>query len=445
MTKTIALGCLLTLVSASFAWGNAESYRLEGEHTGRGPYHGRLTLDELEGQVRVDRQVTFADGSTLSLQGVGARRGDEVRATFSFVEQAGLSTALQGVQQGPPAATRSGRLRVQLDPDRSGCRSELRFDDGARATDVGSEAELAERRADGEASLPVEEVLGEAPVERGQDGPPPAPEAPAFAFGEGHALCLLDSPEVHESSGIACSRVADGRWWTHNDSGDAPRLFAFDRAGATRAFDVTGAEAVDWEDLCSFEQGGEGWLVIGDTGNNKSKRKSVTLYLVEEPRSLEGTTSLAVARRLEVRYEDGRHDCEGIAVDPVAGQLLLVTKVRKGQARPAVYSVPLAALRAGDEAVARKLADLPAPVPQLTTSLDVSPDGLRLVVLSYGDAYGWTRSQGEGWAAALARDPVRIALPGRGQGEALCFGRDGRALHLTSEGQPCQVWELPPR
>jgi hypothetical protein len=279
-----------------------------------------------------------------------------------------------------------------------------------------------------------------------------ATDAAAFAFGEARSLCQLDAAEVVESSGVACSRVADDRWWTHNDSGDEPRLFAFDRAGATRAFDVTGAQADDWEDICSFEKDGKGWLLIGDTGDNKSKRKGVALYLVEEPRSLPpkeaAAASLPVARRLQVRYEDGAHDCEGIAVDPVSEKVLLVTKVRSAEVRPAVYFFALGVLTGPaleGPVVARKLADLPAPVPLLTTALDVSPDGLRLVVLSYGDAYGWTRTKDEHWDAALGRAPVQITMPKRGQGEALCFGRDGRALYLTSEGSPCPVWELPPR
>jgi hypothetical protein len=285
------------------------------------------------------------------------------------------------------------------------------------------------------------------------DDAPPAPDAAAvFAYGEPRSLCELDAAEVHESSGVACSRVADGRFWTHNDSGDEPRLFAFDREGVTRAFEVTGAKADDWEDICSFEKDGKGWLLIGDTGDNKSKRKGVALYLVEEPRSLPprdaAAASLPVARRLQVRYEDGAHDCEGLAVDPVSEKVLLVTKVRSGEVRPAIYFVALGTLLGApvDGPVeARKLADLPPPVPLLTTALDVSPDGLRLVVLSYGDAYGWVRTKDEHWPAALARPPVRLAMPKRGQGEAVCFGRDGRALYLTSEGQPCPVWELPAR
>jgi hypothetical protein len=39
-------------------------------------------------------------------------------------------------------------------------------------------------------------------------------------------------PPVDEMSGIVRSPQDDNVWWVHNDSGDAPRLFAIDRTGA---------------------------------------------------------------------------------------------------------------------------------------------------------------------------------------------------------------------
>jgi hypothetical protein len=147
-------------------------------------------------------------------------------------------------------------------------------------------------------------------------------------------------------------------------------------------------------------------------------------------------------------WEGGPIDCEGLGVDVESKQVLLVTKVRRGRDDPAIFALPLEALvgaRAPEGPVeAKKLASLPG-VPRLTTALDVSPDGRRLVVLTYGDAHGWARSASETWSDALARPGTKIPLPRREQGEAVCFGLDGRSLLLTSEGRPCPVWELPAR
>lgn len=45
----------------------------------------------------------------------------------------------------------------------------------------------------------------------------------------------LQSDAISESSGLVASRTHDGVFWTHNDSGDAPRIFAIDRSGALLA------------------------------------------------------------------------------------------------------------------------------------------------------------------------------------------------------------------
>jgi hypothetical protein len=36
-----------------------------------------------------------------------------------------------------------------------------------------------------------------------------------------------------------------------------------------------------------------------------------------------------------------------------------------------------------------------------------------------------------------------IAAPARRQGEAVCFGHDGKTIYLTSEGSPCPLLAIP--
>lgn len=281
------------------------------------------------------------------------------------------------------------------------------------------------------------------------DDPAPADASPPFAWGEPKKLCDLADPEIQESSGVAASRTLDGVLWTHNDSGDAPRVFAVDREGRTRAtFRLEGAEAFDWEDMCAFSRGGKGWLLVGDTGDNDAIRAEVVLYLVEEPKSLppEGASSasLPVRARIAVTYEDGPRDCESVAVDETTGQVLLVSKHRRRQ-KPVVYALDLPPEdhEGPARAVARRVAEID--VPPLVTALDVSCDGRLAVALTYVDAYVFARAEGESWAEAFGRAPLRVSMPRRAQGESICFGRDGRTLYLTSEKLPTPLWEVPPR
>jgi hypothetical protein len=41
----------------------------------------------------------------------------------------------------------------------------------------------------------------------------------------------LEDPAITESSGVVAPRLAGGIYWTHNDSGDGPYLYAFDLRG----------------------------------------------------------------------------------------------------------------------------------------------------------------------------------------------------------------------
>ena len=92
---------------------------------------------------------------------------------------------------------------------------------------------------------------------------------------------VLECREITESSGLA--EVA-GRVWTHNDSGDTPRFFLFDRNGTHLAIvELDGARAVDWEDLCAFQRDGRQYIAVADAGDNDRRRDHVEIYIAELP------------------------------------------------------------------------------------------------------------------------------------------------------------------
>ena len=75
--------------------------------------------------------------------------------------------------------------------------------------------------------------------------------------------------------------------------------------------------------------------------------------------------------------------------------------------------------------------------------MDISPDGLRAVVLTYGHAREYARRADESWSKAFARKERIIVMPRRKQGESICYGEDGKTLYLTSEGKSQPLWEVP--
>jgi len=272
-----------------------------------------------------------------------------------------------------------------------------------------------------------------------------AGELSPSGYGPGRKLCELASPEIDESSGLACSRRYPGVFWTHNDSGDDPRLFAFNRKGEHLAtIAVHGAIARDWEDMASFTLRGKPWLLIGDIGDNAQARPYRTLYLVPEPRldlrkrGVEATVK--IARAIEYTYAEGPQNCEAVAFDPETRQILVITKTILGHAR--AYAVPTAENRRDKPWVVKPIATLTLPA---VVAMDVSPDGRRAIVLTYAHACEYTRRPDEAWADAFARAPRIVPMPRRRQGESICYGRDGKALYLTSEKTPTPLLEVPLR
>jgi len=248
--------------------------------------------------------------------------------------------------------------------------------------------------------------------------------------------------EIMESSGLAFSQSGKDILWTHNDSGDAPRIFAFDLDGRDLgAFEINGADAVDWEDMASFTMEGQGYLLIADVGDNYRQREFVTLYLVREPdvdRDHENAGRvIGVEQRIDFTYEDGPRDCESVAVDPATRTIFLVSKSKRKKCK--VYSLLLDESSTGEIASAGAVASIKV---QYATAMDVSPDGRRAVVLTYLEAYEWTRQESETWSEAFGRTPYLLLMPPRPQGESICYSPDGQSLYLTSEAAPTPLWEV---
>ena len=283
-------------------------------------------------------------------------------------------------------------------------------------------------------------------------GLPTLAAAEPIAYGPMEAAGRVSDERIDESSGLAASRLHPGMLWTHNDSGDGPRLYLIDETGATRgSWVMPEATAFDWEDMCSFELDGKVYLLIGDVGDNRRRRNSVTLYLVEEPGEIKKDGVLPVVRRVEVTYADGPHDVESMGFDPERREVVLISKEWPDEetltvGRAGVYVLPFdapsaEAASAASPHVLDRVAELALTIP---TGMDISPDGRRAVVTTFGDAFGYERGEGETWAEAFARPGVPIALGPRGQNEAVAYGMDGVTLWFTSEKAGQALWRVEP-
>ncbi len=253
----------------------------------------------------------------------------------------------------------------------------------------------------------------------------------------------IENSELNESSGIACSTRSNEILFSHNDSGDKPRLFGFDRSGKTVAeISVTGVEALDWEDMCSFERGGKHWLAVGDIGDNAAKRETVAIYVFEEPELKKDIRqySVPVNCELRVRFPQRATDCEALVYDKISDSLLLLSKETLGCG---IFQVAMPQEFLGVAMiVAQPRGRLTIP---LVTGADISRDGQQLVICTYGPACLLQRNVSDAqkpWSMSGEAELPFFEVPARKQGEAICFSPDARYLWLTSEHIPTPLIEV---
>ncbi len=202
----------------------------------------------------------------------------------------------------------------------------------------------------------------------------PSAMATTRAFEIGH----LTDPAIPESSGIVASRQFPGVFWTHNDSGNPPNLFAVNSSGKTLATVEVAATNRDWEDIAIDNQGR---LYIGDIGNNNARYAELTVHRIDEPDPANPPTKpIAVQLSWRLRFPAKAFDCEGLFVWQNSGYV--VSKYR--DATPAgLYRFSLDPQK--EPAVLEHVCDLPIRAP--ATGADISPDGGQVVVQTVAGPY----------------------------------------------------------
>jgi hypothetical protein len=263
-------------------------------------------------------------------------------------------------------------------------------------------------------------------------------------YGSPTHLGILTESSIKESSGLVASRSTPGLFWTHNDSGDGPFIYAFDRAGGRKGvWRVTGASARDWEDIAAGPgtQRNRKYLYVGDIGDNQGRRSEIIVYRFPEPviTSADSTFTRKKPRATEpaetirLRYPDEKHDAEALLVHPVTGSIFIVTKA--AFVNPSVYEAS-GPVSADSPVTLKRLGPLNVPglFGGLITGGDISPDGRRVALCDYIQGYEIVLPDGAGFNTIWTQPIKAIELSQRKQGEAIAYRLDGKALLTTSEG-----------
>lgn len=262
-------------------------------------------------------------------------------------------------------------------------------------------------------------------------GPPDAttPRGPRPPTGP-RVIGRIEAKLIPESSGIIGSRRHRGVYWTINDSGNGPELFAIDRNGRLLAtVRLAGVRNIDFEDLADDA---EGRIYVADVGNNDASRQSVQVHRFVEPEVLDDATGIEPQESWELRYPDRPFDCEALFTWNDRGYL--VSK-RRDLGKAGLYEFDL---DRGGPQVLKKIADLPILAP--VTSADISHDGTRVAIGTVGGVLLFRIEPGEIGQLPRARSSVAVFLDRLM--EAVCFDREG--ILATTENRVVLLfgWEL---
>lgn len=250
----------------------------------------------------------------------------------------------------------------------------------------------------------------------------------------------FDSEEIDESSGIIKSRVWDDLYWTHNDSGDRARIFPVNRSGellyahwdtAKDGIEVGDAVNVDWEDIAVNDDGN---LIIGAFGNNYSARRDLALYILKEPYPFY-TSVTRITTKIPFYYPEQREfpakmrNFDAEALIYARGKYYLLTKHRD-DTNTVLYRFD--SVQPNMMNPVTKIGSFN--IHGMVTAADVTPDGNKLVVLTYTGVWLFESETDDYFNGRISWLPIRAK-----QCEGICFD-DENTLLITNE--QAELFEL---
>jgi hypothetical protein len=265
-------------------------------------------------------------------------------------------------------------------------------------------------------------------------------------FGDQSDLGIIRHIPINEASGIVASRKNENVFWTHNDSGGAPAIYAFNGQGEhLGVYTIDGVTNHDWEDL-AIGPGpleGEDYIYIGEIGDNNHLTEIKYAYRVLEP-YVDGNQApvqetLYGVEIIALEYPDFLHDCETLLVDPLTGDLFVVSKTVS--TTPSIEHILLAAYPQStteiNTMVEVGILDVPPfeypPYYVGPVGGDISPLGNEILIKTYSHVFYWKRDPGQEIWETLETPYTVVPYTIEFQEEAICWKPDCNGYYTLGE------------
>ncbi|SCL48368.1 hypothetical protein [Micromonospora peucetia] len=267
----------------------------------------------------------------------------------------------------------------------------------------------------------------------------PASASSPLAAAPGKKRCTVTDERLRELSGLVATKSG---YIVINDGTDVEsrkRVFFLDaKCGiAKEPVRYSGQGPFDTEDLALSPDGTTLW--IADTGDNvtsRERRERVALWSMP----VNGSKRPVLHR---LGYPEGKpHDAEALLIGD-DGNPLIITKVMSGKAQ--IFS-PTGPLKSGDTPAVpmKQVGEIALPATDTDNRLGApgrvaitgaarSPDGSRVVLRTYADAFEYDVTGGN-VVAALTSGKPRVTALADPFGEAITYSPDGKTFLTVSDG-----------
>lgn len=248
-----------------------------------------------------------------------------------------------------------------------------------------------------------------------------------FASDEIRPFANVTYKKLNEISGIIKSKKYPNIYYSHNDSGDKPTIYAFDITKKLNKkniikIDIKGADAIDWEDIAYYGDS----ILIGDFGNNENKRKDLCIYMMNEPNPYKDEKA-KVVKKIDIEFEDQkkfppknrRFDIEAMFSD---GKSIYILTKHRDDTMTNLYKLKTIDKKVN---ILEKISTFDAK--EKVTGADISQDGKKVLMLTYKGIWVFENFYGEDIFSGKNR---YIKLK-KAQYEAIAF--DGNDIVFTTE------------
>lgn len=258
------------------------------------------------------------------------------------------------------------------------------------------------------------------------------------AAAPGQKRCTIVDERLRELSGLVATKSG---YIVINDGTEVParkRVFFLDSKCKISKEPVrySGQGPFDTEDLALSKDGSTLWIAdIGDNADSKERRSRIALWSMP-------VTGVRQPTLHRLAYPEAKpRDAEALLIGD-DGKPLIITKVTSGKAE--IYT-PTAALKSGDTdpVPMSRAGEIELPKTQTENPLNTfgriaitgaarSPDGSRVVLRTYADAFEYDVSGGD-IVGALTTGKPRVTALADPFGEAISYTPDGKSFLTVSD------------